>query len=117
VVNNVPLAREVRYFFFFAGAFLVAFFAAAFLVAFFIEKILPKRKICNPYRSQCDSYIRLFAREVKKKNHRAPYLGGQSDKMPFENIAGLICFTRFRGFLTMPISAIMITISVAANRI
>jgi hypothetical protein len=46
VVNNVPLAREERYFFFFAGAFLVAFLAA-FLVAFFIEKILPKRKICN----------------------------------------------------------------------
>jgi len=40
VVNDVPLAREERYFFFFAGAFLVAFLAA-FLVAFFIEKILP----------------------------------------------------------------------------
>ena len=45
----------------------MAFLAAAFLVAFFIEMILPKRKICNPYGSQRDSYIRLFAREVKKK--------------------------------------------------
>ncbi len=62
-----PLTRELVYFFFFAGAFLVAFLAVAFLVAFFIQKILPKRKICNLYRSQCDSYIRLFAREVKKK--------------------------------------------------
>ncbi len=34
---DVPLAREFSYFFFFAGAFLVAFFAVAFLVAFFIE--------------------------------------------------------------------------------
>lgn len=62
-----PLTRELVYFFFFAGAFFVAFLAVAFLVAFFIQKILPKRKICNLYRSQCDSYIRLFAREVKKK--------------------------------------------------
>jgi hypothetical protein len=38
-----PLARVLVYFFFFAGAFLVAFLAVAFLVAFFIEKILPKR--------------------------------------------------------------------------
>ncbi len=87
VVNNVPLAREVRYFFFFAGAFFVAFFAAAFLVAFFIEKILPKRKICNPYRSQCDSYIRLFAREVKKKNHGGRYSGNEGDKIQLENVA------------------------------
>ena len=56
------------YFFFFAGAFFeAAFFVAVFLVAFFIELILPKRKICNPYRSQCDSYINSFARDVKKK--------------------------------------------------
>jgi hypothetical protein len=38
---------DYRYFFFFAGAFLVAFladFGAAFLVAFFIELILPNVK-------------------------------------------------------------------------
>ncbi len=76
----VPLAREVScYFFFFAGAFLVAFLAVAFLVAFFIEKILPKRKICNPYRSQCDSYIRFFATEVKKKIKTRPLEDGQRE--------------------------------------
>lgn len=58
------------YFFFLAGAFLAAFFAA-FLVAFFIESILPKRKICDPERSQRDSYIRWPAREVKKKMQKA----------------------------------------------
>ena len=62
-----PANAGVSYFFFFAGAFFVAFLAVAFFVAFFIEMILPKRKICNPYRSQRDSYIRLFAIEVKKK--------------------------------------------------
>jgi hypothetical protein len=51
-----PQTRK-GYFFFLAGAFFAAFFAA-FLVAFFIGSILPKRKICNLYRSQCDSYIR-----------------------------------------------------------
>jgi hypothetical protein len=59
------------YFFFFAGAFLVAFLAAvlvaAFLVAFFIRSILPNVKFCNLNRSQRDSYINSFAREVKKK--------------------------------------------------
>jgi hypothetical protein len=56
------------YFFFLAGAFFAAFLAA-FLVAFFIESVLPKRKICNLHRSQCDSYIRCAATEVKKKMH------------------------------------------------
>ena len=60
------------YFFFLAGAFFAAFLAA-FLVAFFIESVLPKRKICNPHRSQCDSYIRCAATEVKKKMHFAVF--------------------------------------------
>lgn len=55
ILNSPPTAES--YFFFLAGAFFAAFFAA-FLVAFFIGSILPKRKICNLYRSQCDSYIR-----------------------------------------------------------
>jgi hypothetical protein len=59
------------YFFFLAGAFFAAFFAA-FLVAFFIESILPKRKICDPERSQRDSYIRWLAIEVKKKMQKHP---------------------------------------------
>ena len=36
--------------------------------------ILPNVKFAIQYRSQCDSYIRLFAREVKKKMN-APLLG------------------------------------------
>ncbi len=57
---------ESSYFFFLAGAFVAAFFVAAFLVAFFIESVLPKRKFAIR-RSQRDSYINLFAEEVKKK--------------------------------------------------
>lgn len=54
-LKSPPTAES--YFFFLAGAFFAAFFAA-FFVAFFIGSNLPKRKICNLYGSQCDSYIR-----------------------------------------------------------
>lgn len=36
-VNKIPLTQDWSYFFFFAGAFLVAFLAVAFFVAFFIR--------------------------------------------------------------------------------
>jgi hypothetical protein len=107
VVNNIPLSREERYFFFFAGAFLVAFLAA-FLVAFFIEKILPKRKICNLYRSQRDSYIRLFAREVKKKNHGRILARGEVEEWNVEKRRYSILFYPVRGtFASLQIRAIM----------
>jgi hypothetical protein len=53
-----------RYFFFLAGAF---FFGAAFLVALFIRLILPKHQNFAIRKSQCVSYIRLFAKKVKRK--------------------------------------------------
>ena len=64
-VELIPLTRVEFYFFFLAGAFLAAFFVA-FFVAFFIEPFLPNVNL-QSYRSQCDSYIRFFSIEVKKK--------------------------------------------------
>ncbi len=48
-------------------AFLAAVLVAAFFVAFFIRSILPNVRLCDLNRSQRDSYINSFAREVKKK--------------------------------------------------
>jgi hypothetical protein len=70
-----------------AGAFLAAFFVA-FLVAFFIEPFLPNVNL-QSYRSQCDSYIRFFSREVKRKIIKA-----LSKRLPKpKNGERAICFT------------------------
>src|ERR1022692_4390859 len=68
----LPLFRvRPRYFFFLAGAF---FFGAAFLVALFIRLILPKHQNFAIRKSQCVSYIRLFAKKGKRKMNPHSFL-------------------------------------------
>ncbi len=73
---------------FFFGA---AFFFAAFLVAFFIDRFSLDIKICDLARSQCDSYIKLFASKVKKKMHNRGRAGrSRSPGTPAPGIVSLI---------------------------
>jgi hypothetical protein len=65
-VVDLRLPREA-YFFFFGAAFLAGAFFAAFFVAFFIDRFSLTSVFAIRNRSQCDSYIRLFAAKVKKK--------------------------------------------------
>jgi hypothetical protein len=65
-VDRLRVTSDAKdYFFFFGAAF---FFAAAFFAAIGCFSLI---EICDSEKSQCDSYIELSTKKVKKKMHRS----------------------------------------------
>ena len=73
--------------------------------------ILPNIKICDSLkRSQCDSYIRLFASKVKKKMHKGTLDGPHEEVRKRKNVEGVFCSTLFSQVFTCHNSAGQVSI-------
>ena len=83
---------------FFAAAFLVAFFAA-FLVAYFIDRFSLDIRFAASRRPQCDSYIRLFERNVKEKMTTGRAVERTARSARVETFASTIVVEHFQPFM------------------